>query len=125
MKALENPDLTPAQRDLLINLSGNRKVVINSCHGGFGLSSKGVELYLKLAGTPIQDFDLQYRHLMTTSRYLQRDDPVLIRVVEELGPDANDIHAELKIIEIPAEVDWIIEEYDGKEWVAEKHRIWD
>ena len=30
----------------------------------------------------------------------------------------------LKIIEIPDDVDWIIEEYDGNEWVAEKHRTW-
>ena len=116
MKALENPDLTPAQRDLLINLSGNRKVVINVCHGGFGISAEAEQLYLKLSGTPIQAFD---------TRYLQRDDPVLIQVIEELGPDASGRYAELKIVEIPAEVNWIIEEYDGKEWVAEKHRIWD
>jgi hypothetical protein len=116
MKALENPDLTPAQRDLLINLSGNRKVVINVCHGGFGLSDKAEKLYLRFKGTPSQDLD---------HRYLQRDDPVLIQVIEELGPeDASGRHAELKIVEIPADVDWILEEYDGKEWIAEKHRIW-
>lgn len=54
----------------------------------------------------------------------ERDDPVLIQVVEELGPKANGKHASLKIVEIPDDVEWQIEEYDGSEWVAEKHRTW-
>ena len=32
--------------------------------------------------------------------------------------------AKLKIVEIPDDVEWIIEEYDGKEWIAEDHRRW-
>jgi hypothetical protein len=47
-----------------------------------------------------------------------------VAVVEELGARANGRHAELKVVEIPANVDWEIDEYDGAEWVAEKHRIW-
>jgi hypothetical protein len=31
----------------------------------------------------------------------------------------------LLIVEVPADVDWYIEEYDGLEWVAEKHRTWE
>lgn len=34
------------------------------------------------------------------------------------------IHADLKIVEIPPDVDWEINEYDGVEWVAETHRTW-
>jgi len=30
----------------------------------------------------------------------------------------------LRIIEIPDGVEWQIEEYDGDEWIAEKHRTW-
>jgi len=30
----------------------------------------------------------------------------------------------LKIVDIPDGVEWEIEEYDGMEWVAEKHRTW-
>ena len=30
----------------------------------------------------------------------------------------------LKVVEIPDGVDWEIEEYDGEEWVSEKHRVW-
>ena len=57
-------------------------------------------------------------------REIARDDPFLIQVVEELGKKADGRHAELKIVEIPDDVEWQIEEYDGSEWVAEKHRTW-
>jgi hypothetical protein len=53
-----------------------------------------------------------------------RSNPLLIRVVEELGEEANGDCAELKIVEIPDGTDFIIQEYDGIEWVAEKHRTW-
>jgi len=53
-----------------------------------------------------------------------RDDAILVQVVRELGARANGQLAELKVIEIPADVDWYVDEYDGKEWVSEKHRRW-
>ena len=28
-------------------------------------------------------------------------------------------------LEMPADVDWVIQSYDGAEWVAEVHRRWD
>jgi hypothetical protein len=59
-----------------------------------------------------------------SDRDLDRDDPVLVQVVEELGEDADSRFASLKVVEIPASVEWQIEEYDGLEWIAEKHRTW-
>lgn len=53
-----------------------------------------------------------------------RHDPLLIQVVEELGEAANGNCAEIKIVDIPDGVEYDIEEYDGLEWVAEKHRTW-
>ena len=90
-----------------------RKIVINNCYGGFGLSQAGIDRYLELGGILpeyIQD--------------INRDCPTLVQVVEELGSQANDRHSILKIVEIPDDVKWIVEEYDGKEWVAEEHRKW-
>ena len=86
-----------------------RKIVINACFGGFGLSEKAVSL---LGETYNYEWEIQ------------RDDPELVRVVEALGAEANDRHAELKVIQIPEDVDWEIKEYDGIEHVAEKHRTW-
>jgi hypothetical protein len=57
-------------------------------------------------------------------RDIKRDDPLLIRVVEELGEEANGSCASLKIIEVPDDVKWEIAEYDGSERVAECHRTW-
>ena len=57
-------------------------------------------------------------------RDIARDDPALVQVAEELGEAAADGYAELRVANVPDDVEWTIEEYDGKEWVAEKHRTW-
>jgi hypothetical protein len=54
-----------------------------------------------------------------------RSDKFLIETIEELGEKANGSFAKLKIVEIPDDVKWHIAEYDGWEWVAENHRIWE
>lgn len=55
---------------------------------------------------------------------LERDDADLIAVVEELGEKANGIFAELKVVEIPDDVNWEIDDYDGIETIHEVHRSW-
>jgi hypothetical protein len=65
-----------------------------------------------------------YGSLTLNDRDIARDDPVLVQVVEEMGADANGRCADLRVVEIPDDVEWEIEEYDGKEWVAEVHRTW-
>ncbi len=59
---------------------------------------------------------------------VSRDDPALVRVVTELGIKASSgLHAKLGIVHIPDDVPsdgWIIQEFDGFEFVAEKHRTW-
>lgn len=55
---------------------------------------------------------------------VDRDDPILVEVVKELGEDANGSYANLCITEIPDGVKWQIEEYGGQEWIAEQHRTW-
>jgi hypothetical protein len=125
------------QERLIRYLKGVRHVVINTCHGGYSLSREAVLLYLKRA---LIEYETQPRESRyETERYgplivvngkiwyssdISRDDPVLVSVVRELGAKANGELAKLKIVEIPASVDWQIDEYDGREWVAEAHRTW-
>lgn len=71
-----------------------------------------------------QAYNKQYSENTWYYRDVSRSDPLLVQVVEELGDKADGHCAELGITEIPDGVDYEIEEYDGKEWVAEKHRTW-
>jgi len=91
------------------------KVVINACHGGFGLSAKAKSKYRELAGIADADFH---------SQHIPRDDEHLIAVVELMGTEADGEYAELKIVDVPDDVNWYVEEYDGREWVAERHQTW-
>ena len=34
------------------------------------------------------------------------------------------VYSDLKVVEIPDDINWYIEEYDGLEHVAERHRTW-
>ena len=91
-----------------------QKIVINACHGGFGLSELAGTRYRELAGVPAGEFRWE----------LSRDDPHLVQVVLELGELANTPYSSLKVVEIPDGVEWTVHEYDGLEWVAEAHRTW-
>lgn len=91
------------------------KVVINRCFGGFGLSTAAEALYKERKG--VTDPNWYYYDL-------ERDDPVLVQVVEELGDEANTPYSDLHIVEIPDGISWFIHEYDGLEHIAESHRTW-
>ena len=127
--------------ELLEHLRGVRKIVINACHGGFSLSHDAILRYYELNGDKIHwrpidrasswssivyfhDPDDE-EHTYWSDQDISRDDPVLVRVVEELGGErAGGQAAMLKVVKIPASVDWIRQEYDGVEWIAERHRTW-
>lgn len=147
-----------------------KKVVINVCFGGFGLSKAAYEKLIEW-GVPVRKYvkevygeDGRYttspenegevlfdRDLTPPNgnglddlywkwknegreglfgRYWERwiehkrDHPLLVRLVQEMGEAANDRYAKLRVVEIPDDVDFQIEEYDGNEHIAEKHRVW-
>jgi hypothetical protein len=112
------------------------KVVINADWGGFGLSDAAIARYAELAGLNLiaqEDTDYGWTNWYQdvidddhfwSERELERDDAYLVQVVEELGEAAHGQHASLKIVDIPDDVEWHVEEYDGSEWVAEDHQTW-
>ena len=84
-----------------------RKIVINKCFGEFDLSTEAKVALYELGLWAIKKND--------------RCNLDLISVIEKLGSQANGVHSELKIVEIPDDVEYTIEKYDGAEWVAEVH----
>lgn len=148
-------------------MSNDKKVVINNCFGGFGLSPEAVLRYAELSGFKVYgyadkrsdggriDFDNQTYVRWNAQdsdpfiiywlkndigdnpnnaqlngaewfqeNSIERHDPNLIKAVEELKGKANGSHASLKIVSIPADVEYEIDEYDGNESIHEKHRSW-
>lgn len=110
------------------------KVVINSCYGGFGLSDEAFVYYLNKKGIKFTREKSEFGFFgdnfydekgeFLSDNNLDRSDPELIKTVEELGEKANGLCAKLKIVEIPDDIEYEIEEYDGVEWIAENHRTW-
>ena len=93
-----------------------KKIVINNCYGGFSLSKTATNRLKELGMT---DDEVKW------DWNIPRDDQRLVQAVEELGKKASGKYSSLKIVEIPDDVEWEIEEYDGSEWVSEKHRTWE
>jgi hypothetical protein len=88
----------------------------------------------RISGSPDNWYDMTmpqrqahnaaYSETVFYDRDVARDDPHLVQTVLELGSAANGSFAELKVVTVPDDVSWYIEEYDGTEWVAETHRTW-
>jgi hypothetical protein len=111
-----------------------KKIVINRRHGGFGLSAAAIHMYADLAKITLvrqesYAYQVYYVDSISDDNYfdewsIPRDCPHLVQTVESLGVLAGSTFSELKVVEIPDDVQWQISEYDGVEWVAEKHRVW-
>ena len=123
------------------------KIVYNACYGGFGLSisqnsfmaeAKGIKLYFDKTYSlysyylvPPEEYNKirAKEGMLSPARYdesnamifsqneIERSDPILVQVVEELGKKANGSYAKLRIANIPAGTAYRIDEYDGYESV--------
>jgi hypothetical protein len=85
------------------------KIVYNACYGGFGLSPAAMNRYKEIKGLSSDQDIYDYE--------IDRTDPVLIQVIEELGDKANDTFSKLRIIDLPEGTMYRIDEYDGREKV--------
>jgi hypothetical protein len=99
-----------------------REIVLNEKYGGFSLSDQVQTLYKEATKDVVRP---KYWYI---EQDVRRDDQILLKIIREVGLDKSAGNfAKLKIIEIPDDVPedgWVIQDYDGIEWVAEKHRTW-
>ncbi len=63
-------------------------------------------------------------HYLRNSDVSFRSHPGLVATIARLGDAANGECAKLEIVEVPDDAEVQIENYDGAEHVAEKHRTW-
>lgn len=88
------------------------------------IESKSSEDFHKLSMKERAAYNKAHSEMTVYERDIERNDPALVQMVEELGKKANGQHAEIGVVEIPDGIEWEIVEYDGMERVEEKHRAW-
>ena len=100
------------------------KIVINRCWGGFGVSEAVYdELGIKWDGYGY--IDNETLGIDGKDYDAHRADKKLIAAIEKVGLEgASASLASLEIVDIPDDVEWEIDNYDGMESVHEAHRSW-
>ena len=88
------------------------------------LTSKEGEDFYMMSMEERKEYNQKYSEQTWYYRDIERHDPLLVQVVEELGDASGGRCADLRVVEIPDGVDYIVEEYDGMEHIAEAHRTW-
>jgi len=112
-----------------------KKIVINKSYEQFFVSYKAFTRLRELGqAEALQEIDRgvhwplaagpQEPSLNRCGALIPRDDEKLVQVVEELRAAANGHAAELKVVEIPDGVQWVIDKAEGVEHVSEVHRTW-
>lgn len=92
----------------LYDKSKNKKNVI------FKRGESEIDKIMKQFGDYWDNFDEKFK----------RTNETIIRVVEELGAEANNRFSRLEIVEIPDDIDWEIDDYDGIETIRRKGERW-
>lgn len=83
--------------------------------------------FTKDLGDKFREHDMDDNYYEKYNLYLDknyREDPILIEVVEELKERANTSCSNLKVVEIPDDLDYVIDEYDGIETLHAKVQEW-
>lgn len=107
------------------------KIVYNACFGGFGLSNEAIQRYSELKGLNLvfvkdedypnhgrwcRDGNADYDYYFDQYS-IDRTDPALVQVVEELGERASDRYSDLQIADLEPGTRYYIDEYDGQETI--------
>ena len=104
------------------------KIAINNCYGGFSLSVAAFDRLVELGDVDTIEVAEIFERLGLdrADAFYEgyRHNPLLIQTIEELGENANGRHSFIKIVEIPDGTSYMVQDYDGMEWIAETHRTW-
>ena len=114
------------------------KIVFNGMYGGFSLSDLAKDRYCELKGWQVwkEKYELGLAgciyyldppeiedRKVFWDRELDRTDPILIQVIEELGDAADGSFASFVIQDLPAGTKYRIQEYAGAEWIETESDI--
>lgn len=109
------------------------RIVLNRSAGVFSLSELARNELLARKGNVV---DLQILQMTTAYRqkhrsfqissdlFIDRADPDLVSIVEEMGPLADGPGAELTIVTIPGNTDWTIRDVCGIEFICAGGQVW-
>lgn len=118
------------------------KIAVNKCFGGFQLSDEAYNRLMELGIKVYKDWKALEKlekdelwiiedNSYNTKRYYSnltdrehRTNELLIKVIEELGEKASGSLGNVKILDIPDNIEWEWDEYDGIESIHEIHQSW-
>lgn len=80
--------------------------------------------FIKDMGDNVEISNEDYEKYCLYLKDEHREDPILIEVVEELGEKTSGRFGNLKVVEIPDDLEYVIDEYDGIETLHQKVKEW-
>lgn len=139
MKAKKKPS-----KKVAVKKPRNKTTAFAICckDGGFGLSDAALERLIQLGwevgNEESNELDIiDYgrvefgNHLRLSGKWDEmslklRSHPDVLRVIRDLGEEAAaGLYCTLKVVRVPSDIKVHLEEFNGKEWIAEDHRTWD
>ena len=99
------------------------EIAINVCHGGFAVSEAIFE-DLEIEWDGYGFLDNGSFGITSSNRHEYRAHPDLIQALKKLGEDANGEYSKISIVDVPDDINWGIDDYDGAESVHEAHAVW-
>jgi hypothetical protein len=99
------------------------KIAINRCWGGFGIS-EAVFKELGIKYTGYGSIDNEDLGIVSDDYNAYRASAKLISAIEKVGiENASDSLAKIYIVDIPDDVEWEIDNYDGMETIHENTEV--
>ena len=107
------------------------KIVLNKCYGGFQLSDKAIGWLEENKGWKLDKDFVKVSWGFSDRTLMAKADTDELRInldviecVETLKEESHTRLSKLRVVEIPDNANWEIDEYDGIERVREVSEVW-